>query len=260
MAWLAPRPGNRQARDRHRLAPQGVQTNAMTELAAQTAQPEAEGCAEDGVESGIDPGGMPLWLTWPRPGLSNTPSTRTLPWTDPDFLAAAVGEAATAEAALAALRQKVGHVEAERRTGAASAASHAEPYIRKLCSTFVDPIDSTSMTDDDLLVVALKIPPNANIRACMSFGPSRARTGSRLRARRPYRSKVRRSSSWCPTHCWRRSRNSALRPGNSYPSDAQTGAFGITWRPPQLQFTVPPCRKRERPAAATAGTGHTSSQ
>ena len=147
-------------------------------------------------------------------------------------------------------------MEAERRTGAASAASHAEPYIRKLCSTFVDPIDSISMTDDDLLVVALKIPPNANARACMPLVRwARARTGSRLRARRPSRSKGRRSSSWCPTHCWRRSRNSALRPGNSYPSDAQTGAFGITWRPPQLQFTVPPCRKRKPSEAFPARAG-----
>ena len=31
------------------------------------------------------------------------------------------------------------------------------------------------MTDDDLLVVALKNPPNANAGACMSFGPLGAR-------------------------------------------------------------------------------------
>ena len=34
MAWLAPRPGNRQARDRHRLAPQGVQAFLDMEVAA----------------------------------------------------------------------------------------------------------------------------------------------------------------------------------------------------------------------------------
>ena len=34
MAWLAPRPGNRQARDRHRLAPQGVQVFLDMEVAA----------------------------------------------------------------------------------------------------------------------------------------------------------------------------------------------------------------------------------
>ena len=39
MAWLAPRPGNRQARDRHRLAPQGVQAFLDMEVAAEKAGP-----------------------------------------------------------------------------------------------------------------------------------------------------------------------------------------------------------------------------
>ena len=39
MAWLAPRPGNRQARDRHRLAPQGVQAFLDMEVAAGKAGP-----------------------------------------------------------------------------------------------------------------------------------------------------------------------------------------------------------------------------
>ena len=39
MAWLAPRSGNRQARDRHRLAPQGVQAFLDMEVAAGKAGP-----------------------------------------------------------------------------------------------------------------------------------------------------------------------------------------------------------------------------
>ena len=39
MAGLAPRPGNRQARDRHRLAPQGVQAFLYMEVAAEKAGP-----------------------------------------------------------------------------------------------------------------------------------------------------------------------------------------------------------------------------
>ena len=39
MAWLAPRPGNCQARDRHRLAPQGVQAFLDMEVAAGKAGP-----------------------------------------------------------------------------------------------------------------------------------------------------------------------------------------------------------------------------
>ena len=39
MAWLVPRPGNRQTRDRHRLAPQGVQAFLDVEVAAGKAKP-----------------------------------------------------------------------------------------------------------------------------------------------------------------------------------------------------------------------------
>ena len=39
MAWLVPLPGNRQARDRHRLAPQGVKAFLDTEVAAGKARP-----------------------------------------------------------------------------------------------------------------------------------------------------------------------------------------------------------------------------
>ena len=44
MAWLAPLPGDRQARDRHRLAPQGVQAFLDIEVAARKAGPTA--CVE----------------------------------------------------------------------------------------------------------------------------------------------------------------------------------------------------------------------
>ena len=41
MAWLAPRPGHRQARDRHRLAPQGVQAFLDMDVAARKTGPTA---------------------------------------------------------------------------------------------------------------------------------------------------------------------------------------------------------------------------
>ena len=41
MTWLMPRPGNCQARDRHRLAPQGVQAFLDMEVAAGKTGPTA---------------------------------------------------------------------------------------------------------------------------------------------------------------------------------------------------------------------------
>ena len=41
MAWLAPPPGNRQTRDRHRLAPQGVQVFLDMDVAAAEARENA---------------------------------------------------------------------------------------------------------------------------------------------------------------------------------------------------------------------------
>ena len=153
--------------ERTSLSPAQVTTTA-TEPAARASQPDAIECTEESDEGAVETEAWRSRPAWPSMEPTNT---RTIPSTDPDFLAGAVEEAAAAESALAALRQRVGDVEGERRTNAASAAWHAEPYIRKLCATFVDPIASVSMTEDDLLVVALNIPGDADSRASISFGP-----------------------------------------------------------------------------------------
>ena len=153
--------------ERTSLSPAQVTTTA-TGPTAKTSQPDAIECTEDSDEGAVETEAWRPWPAWPSPGPANT---RTIPSTDPDFLAGAVEEAAAAESALAALRQRVGDVEGERRTNAASAAWHAEPYIRKLCATFVDPIESVSMTEDGLIVVALNTPGDADSRASISFGP-----------------------------------------------------------------------------------------
>ena len=71
------------------------------ELAAETAQPGAGTHAEAGGGSGADFEAMPLWPAWPRRGVANRTSGRTIPWTNPEFLTATVAEVAAAEAALA---------------------------------------------------------------------------------------------------------------------------------------------------------------
>ena len=87
---------------------------------------------------------------------------------------AAVQEAAAAEAALGALRHKVGQVSGRRRTKIAAAAWHAEPWIRSLCSRYHDPIGGVRISDDDILVIHLKLPPELEATARIGFGPSGA--------------------------------------------------------------------------------------
>ena len=82
--------------------------------------------------------------------------------------------AATTAAALSALRSKVAEVQGERRSKVASSAWHAEPWISHLCRRFKDPIGGISITDDDILVVSLKLPRGVDGTAKMSFGPSGA--------------------------------------------------------------------------------------
>ena len=57
MGWLAPFPGNRQARDRHRLAPQGVQAFLDMEVAAGKARP-ASGIEGDPQSDPMDVSGQ----------------------------------------------------------------------------------------------------------------------------------------------------------------------------------------------------------
>lgn len=80
-------------------------------------------------------------------------------------------EAITTYSALEALRRKVEQVERGRRPRVASAAWHAEPCIRSLCSTFIDPIATLSINDDDILVVTVKFPEGADAKAQIAFGP-----------------------------------------------------------------------------------------
>lgn len=108
--------------------------------------------------------------------LADDPSTRLVPSKDASRSLFPIGGAAAAEAALAALRRKVDQVEGDRRAPVASAAWHAEPFIRTLCSVFVDPIESIRMTDNDTFVVALKIPAGVDASANISFGPLGARS------------------------------------------------------------------------------------
>ena len=123
-------------------------------------------------------GKEPLALTsdWFWPGLlgsgdnPGTPLSRTI---DPAAYAANP-RAATTAAALSALRRKVAQVRGERRMKAASSAWHAEPWISHLCKRFMDPIGGISITDDDFLVVSLKLPKGVGAEAKMSFGPSGA--------------------------------------------------------------------------------------
>ena len=99
-----------------------------------------------------------------------TPLSRTI---DPADYAANPRAAVTA-AALSALRSKVTQVRGERRMKVASSAWHAEPWISLLCKRFMDPIGGISITDDDILIVALKFPKGVATKAKMSFGPSGA--------------------------------------------------------------------------------------
>ena len=133
--------------------------------------PESDANNWDESDTGVESAAVHPVLDLPPLTPASDASARVIPSSDARRLAVAVDEAAAAEAALAALRQRIGEVEGERRTRAASAAWHAEPYVRRLCSTFVDPIESVSMTDDDILVVALKIPHDVDGSASISFGP-----------------------------------------------------------------------------------------
>ena len=113
---------------------------------------------------------------WAWPGLlelsenPTTPLSRTI---DPAEYAANP-PAATAAAALSALRSKVTQVRGGRRLKAASSAWHAEPWISHLCKRFMDPIGGISITDDDFLVVLLKFPKGVGAKAKLSFGPTGA--------------------------------------------------------------------------------------
>ena len=60
-------------------------------------------------------------------------------------------------AAVETLRCIVGKVDNEPM--AAAAAWHAEPYIRRLCAVFQDPIDSIRITPDNFIVIRGEVTP-----------------------------------------------------------------------------------------------------
>ena len=125
------------------------------------------------MESSLERGGFDGFPFDDFP-FDNSPSTRLVPsnksvgaYEDPRDVAAA--------AALQALRSKVEQVQGDRRMRAASSAWHAEPWIRRLCKMFVDPIGAVLITDADILVVDLKFPKDVDASAKIAFGPSGAR-------------------------------------------------------------------------------------
>ena len=59
----------------------------------------------------------------------------------------------------------------ERVQKVSSAAWHAEPLLRRLCSTFDDPFKSIYISEDNFVVVNLKFPDGIHTEARLAFGP-----------------------------------------------------------------------------------------
>ena len=81
-------------------------------------------------------------------------------------------------AAVETLRRIVG--KADKEPMAAAAAWHAEPYIRRLCTVFQDPIDSIRVTPDNFIVIRVKYPNNSDAYGRIAIGPrgvARAKIG-----------------------------------------------------------------------------------
>lgn len=72
-------------------------------------------------------------------------------------------------AAVETLRQIVGKT--GNTVNAAAAAWHAEPYIRRLCAAFLDPIHSIRITDDDFVVIKLSYPESSDATGRIAIGP-----------------------------------------------------------------------------------------
>ena len=125
-------------------------------------------------------GGFPPLMDKPYDSLLanlDNPLTPLVPHSySPTDLPDDLNETITTYSVLKALRRKVEQTERKRRTKVASAAWHAEPCIRSLCSTFVDPIASLSINDDDILVIEIKFPEGVNAEAKIAFGPLGAST------------------------------------------------------------------------------------
>ncbi len=129
-------------------------------------------CPADGMDRAVKADvGWPSSPTTPQQVHTGATRIGTAPPTDTDRPTGTNRGAGSAEAILSALRHEVEQMSGERRTQAASAAWHAEPWIRSLCSKFVDPVESVCIADDDTLVVALRIPADGHASAAIAFGP-----------------------------------------------------------------------------------------
>ena len=71
--------------------------------------------------------------------------------------------------AVETLRRIVG--EADNEPKAAAAAWHAEPYIRRLCAAFQDPIDDIRLTPDNFIVIRVKFPESSDAYGSIAVGP-----------------------------------------------------------------------------------------
>ena len=149
------------------VGPNGVDQDPVEAPAREAVTPRANVARGEAVDLTSD------WFWSDLLGRSDDPArpfSRTIDVTD----YAGNPRAAAAAAALAALRGKVEQVEGERRTKAASAAWHAEPWVSHLCRRFVDPIGSVRITMDDILVVSLRFPGGVDATAEIAFGPKGA--------------------------------------------------------------------------------------
>ena len=110
------------------------------------------------------------------PHSPNPPALPVSPYTPgPDESDRPYSEAAATEAALTALSYKLDQVSGERRKMMAAAAWYAVPWIRTLCSRYEHPIKQIWISDEDILIVELRLPQEIAASAKIGFGPSGAR-------------------------------------------------------------------------------------
>ena len=95
-------------------------------------------------------------------------------------------------AALRTLRQLVD--EKDNDPLAASAAWHAEPYIRRLCASFEAPIAGTRLTDDNFIVIEIKFPDTSEGYGKIAIGP-RGTARIKIGRGREYTDRTSRSNS-----------------------------------------------------------------
>ena len=102
--------------------------------------------------------------------IANSPHTnrvvRTISGEDPP---ADLDEKTAVYPAVETLRRIVG--QADDEPAAAAAAWHAEPYIRRLCAVFQNPIDAIQLTDDNFIVIRVKFPTDTDAYGKIAIGP-----------------------------------------------------------------------------------------